>query len=575
MTGGRNHVLRVAVPVFMLLQSMAAAMAGPLLNDDAATCSDQKTEIALRVGSCERLLAAGNLAGKDLANALYVRGSNALNNKRDYSAAVAALTAAIAADPDNAALYNSRGVAYDRKGQDDLALADYTIAIQKGRNFGLAYNNRGAVYLRRNALQNALDDLNAAIRYTPKLYLGRINRGRILAVIRDFDSALADFAEAEKIDSNPPQAWMYRCDALTVMGRFDDAIASCNGILGRAPKNQYALTSRAEANLGKGDLDAALADIDAVLAVNPNYVRAHAVRGQIFEQKRDPAQARSEYRAAASALTAYDELDVANARKLAQQRLAALTPPPPRASTPAPAPAQTPRKIALIIGNGAYKNVHALPNPPRDAKLIADTLRGVGFETVTLSNDLTRNKFFEALHKFGTQAETADWAVIYYAGHGFEIGGVNYLVPVDARLAADRDAETEAVALEQVLAAVSAARKLRLVILDACRDNPFAPSMKQTLALRLVDKGFSNIEPGAGMMVVYAAKHGETALDGEGGDSPFATALARDIKEPRIEIRRLFDIVRDDVWASTNHLQQPFTYGSPPGRSEFFFVADK
>jgi uncharacterized caspase-like protein len=194
---------------------------------------------------------------------------------------------------------------------------------------------------------------------------------------------------------------------------------------------------------------------------------------------------------------------------------------------------------------------------------------------VMLSNDLTRDKFFQALRAFATEAEKSDWAVVYYAGHGFEIGGVNYLVPVDARLAVDKDAEVEAVALEQVIAAVAGARKLRLVMLDACRDNPFAATMKHTIALKLVDRGFSDIEPSAGFMVVYAAKHGETALDGEGADSPFATAVANDIKEPHVEIRKIFDIVRDDVWIASKHQQQPFTYGSPPGREDFYFAAGK
>jgi hypothetical protein len=103
-------------------------------------------------------------------------------------------------------------------------------------------------------------------------------------------------------------------------------------------------------------------------------------------------------------------------------------------------------------------------------------------------------------------------------------------VPVDARLAEDKDAEKEAVALEQVIAAVGGARKLCLVILDACRVNPFAPTMKRTMEVQLVDKGFSDIEPSSGFMVVYAAKHGETALDGDGADSPFATALAHDLR---------------------------------------------
>ena len=100
-------------------------------------------------------------------------------------------------------------------------------------------------------------------------------------------------------------------------------------------------------------------------------------------------------------------------------------------------------------------------------------------------------------------------------------------------------------------------------------------TMQRTISLKLVDKGFSNIEPDAGFMVVYAAKHGETALDGDAADSPFATVLAREIRQPKVEVRKLFDIVRDDVWAATKHAQQPFTYGSPPGREDFYFVAGK
>ena len=192
---------------------------------------------------------------------------------------------------------------------------------------------------------------------------------------------------------------------------------------------------------------------------------------------------------------------------------------------------------------------------------------------MTLAPDLTRDKFFAALHDFGAEAEKSDWAVVYYAGHGMEIGGVNYLIPTDAKLAADHDAETQAVALEQVIAAVGGARKLRLVMLDACRDNPFEKTMQRTIALKLVDKGLSNIEPAAGFMVVYAAKHGETALDGDCVDSPFATAVARDIKEPKIEVRKLFESSAMTSGRASKHQQQPFSYGSPPGREDFYFVA--
>ena len=273
-------------------------------------------------------------------------------------------------------------------------------------------------------------------------------------------------------------------------------------------------------------------------------------------------------RSAAFALTRFDDIDTAQARIVAGERLNALA--------KARGPVTPGRRIALVIGNTAYKNVSPLENPVRDAAMMAQTLRSTGFQTVTLANDLSRDKFFETLRTFAKDAESADWALVYYAGHGLEIGGVNYLVPVDARLKADRDAETEAVALEQVIASVQGARKLKLVILDACRDNPFVPKMQRSIALRLVNKGLSNIEPDAGFMVVYGAKAGETALDGEGTqNSPFATALARNITTPGIEIRKLLDTVRDDVLAATKKQQQPFHYGSLPGREDFFFVAAK
>ncbi|MBR0850226.1 caspase family protein [Bradyrhizobium diazoefficiens] len=557
----------VSLALLILISGAASAAAEPPAGDDLALCRDRQTEGPARAQACDNLLNAGKLSGKDKALALVVRG-NALIARRDYDRAIEALSSALEADPDNVGAMNVRGIAHERKGEDDLAMADYNNAIGKRANFGFAYNNRGTIQLRRGALQSALDDFSLSIKYTPKFLLGWTNRARVRTLNKDFNGAIADFAEAEKIDPAAPQIASHRCITWGLMGKYEQAFADCDGLIQRQPKNAYAINNRADVNMMKGDLEAALKDYNAVIQAYPNNVRAHSGRGQIYEAKHDLAQARADYRAAAYTLTKFDEIEVARARARAQERLAALTPQMPAAPTG--------RRVALVIGNGAYKNVHALPNPPRDSKLIAGVLRDLGFQTVMDTRDLTRDKFFGTLQAFAEEAEKADWAVVYYAGHGFEIGGVNYLVPVDAKLSADKDAETEAVALEQVIAAVGAARKVRLVILDACRDNPFAPTMQRTLSLKLVDKGFSNIEPGAGFMVVYAAKHGETAMDGEGGaDSPFATALAREIRVPKVEIRKLFDIIRDDVFSATKHEQQPFTYGSPPGREDFYFVAGK
>jgi uncharacterized caspase-like protein len=560
------RVVVLSLLAFLTIQAaFAPAAAGPLLGDDVTTCRDRQNDVRTRLDACERIIASGQAQPQDLAVALAVRAEGFVN--RDVDKAIATFTDAIKTDPENFRIVAGRGWAYERKGQDDLAMADYNLALQKRPNLSSAYNDRGTLYLRKGARQSAFDDFSSAIRFAPTAVVPYTNRARVETMNRDYDAALADFAKAQEIDPNAQQIYTNRCVTYTAMGKFDQALADCNNAVERMPKNLYALASRGDAYLARGNLDAALTDYNAILGVNPNHVRAHAGRGQLFERRSDLAQARADYRSAAFALTRYDDPDVAQARATAQERLAALEAQGEGASTG--------RRVALIIGNGAYQNVHPLNNPPRDAGLIAATLRDIGFQTVTLSNDLTRDKFFAALRSFAGEAEKADWAVIYYAGHGFEVGGVNYLVPVDAKLAADKDAETEAVALEQVIAAVGGARKLRLVLLDACRNNPFAATMQHTIALKLVDKGFSDIEPSAGFMVVYAAKHGETALDGEGADSPFATAVAHDIREPHVEVRKLFDIVRDDVWSATKHTQQPFTYGSPAGREDFFFVAGK
>jgi tetratricopeptide (TPR) repeat protein len=551
----------------LFVSAAVVVIAGPALADDLDLCRDRQTEAKARLDACEKIVAAGQATAKDLGIANFVRGQ-AFVSKGNNDKAVAAFDAAHAADPDALEYVTWRGLAYERKGDDDHALADYNLVLQARPQAALARNFRGTLHFCKGALQSALDDFNGALKVAPNLYIAHVNRGRVLTINKDYDGALSDFAEAERIDPGALQARSSRCLAYTDMGKFDSAIADCNSVIEKMPKNQFVLVSRAEAYLAKGDLDTALKEFNFVLGLNPNNVRAHTGRGQVFERKHNLEQARADYRSASFALTPYDIYEVAQAREKARERLAALTP-------QAPAGATTTRRVALVIGNGAYQNVHPLANPPRDARLVADALRAVGFQEVTLANDLTRDKFFDTLHAFALAAEKADWAVVYYAGHGLEIGGVNYMVPVDAKLAVDKDAETEAVALEQVIAAVGAARKLHLVMLDACRDNPFAAAMQRTIALKLVDKGLSNIEPGAGFMVVYAAKHGETAQDGKGIDSPFAIAVARDVKEPHIEVRKLFDIVRDDVWNSTKHEQQPFIYGSPPGREDFYFVAGK
>jgi uncharacterized caspase-like protein len=199
-------------------------------------------------------------------------------------------------------------------------------------------------------------------------------------------------------------------------------------------------------------------------------------------------------------------------------------------------------------------------------------LRDEGFRTVHLVEDATRANLARALQEFQEEADSADWAVVYYAGHGIEIGGTNYLVPVDARLKSDRDAPDEAISLNRVLDAVAGAKKLKLVMLDVCRDNPFGQSMQRSLAVRSVARGLARIEPEGGTLVVYAAKDGNVAEDGAGGHSPFAAALMARLTEPNLEIGKLFRLVTDDVLDATGNRRRPFVYGSVSGREDFYFA---
>jgi D-alanyl-D-alanine carboxypeptidase (penicillin-binding protein 5/6) len=210
--------------------------------------------------------------------------------------------------------------------------------------------------------------------------------------------------------------------------------------------------------------------------------------------------------------------------------------PPPKPVAAVHGPTIAEKRVALVIGNSSYKNVARLPNPQRDAAAVAAALRQTGFRSVVLLSDLGLEKTLQALRDFAREADGADWAVVYFAGHGIEVGGTNYLIPVDAALTSDRDVSLEAVALDQVLTVVSRASKLRIVILDACRNNPFDSQMKRSVATRAVSRGLARIEPSDNTIVAYAAKAGETATDGDNGNSPFATALIRNLQTPGLEV---------------------------------------
>ena len=229
-------------------------------------------------------------------------------------------------------------------------------------------------------------------------------------------------------------------------------------------------------------------------------------------------------------------------------------------------PARAEKRVALVIGVSSYQRVPRLPNPVHDAEAMSALFRKAGFDTVEDKRDLGIVELRRVVREFSDKVQDADIAVVYYAGHGIEVDGANYLIPADAKLASDFDVEDETISVDRVLRTLEPAKRLRLVILDACRNNPFATIMKRTIATRAAGRGLAKIEPTTpNTLVAFATKAGAVADDGSGGNSQYTQALVKYITEPGLDVRVAFGRVRDEVLKKTANHQEPFVYGSLGG----------
>jgi formylglycine-generating enzyme required for sulfatase activity len=236
-------------------------------------------------------------------------------------------------------------------------------------------------------------------------------------------------------------------------------------------------------------------------------------------------------------------------------------------TTAAPAVAQ--KRVALVIGNSKYQHEPALANPSNDAREVAAALRAIRFDDVEVLLDADLIAMQSALSRLARKADDADLALIYYSGHGIEVDGRNYLIPTSAKLADAADVDFETVPMELVMSAADRAAKAKLVVLDACRNNPFASRMIQRAGRRTVGRGLAPVATATGTLVAYAARAGTTADDGSpGATSPFTSAFLKFASEPRLEVRLMLGKVRDEVVRVTRR-QEPFTYGSLGGEEVY------
>ena len=540
----------------------------------------------------------------------YVARSQARLFSHDYDGAVADTRAATAIDPKRADAPYWLGQVFLARNELDKAHKAFDDAIALAGDQADSYASRGRVELYRGELETAradfdkalsldgkslvaLDGVSQAARFSGKadesvaaatqavaaspqnstLYTGRaellIEAGRQDEATPDLDKAIdldtATLARPDVLSGARFDALADRAYARALKGDLDAAVADASEALTIDPQSKEVLDSRGFARMLKGDYGRAISDFSQSVAFGGFVLPIYMHRAKAYEGSKQFDLAGEDYKAALALAPAFPPAQAGLAR--VEQALNAASQV--AAKDPVVPPAEFGRRVALIIGNGAYSKVGQLPNPKRDAEAVASTLREIGFVKVTVAEDLTEQGFNDALRQFAADADGADWAVVYYAGHGVEIDNTNYLVPVDAKLVSDRDVQFEAVSLDKVVTAVEGAKGMRLVILDACRDNPFLAQMKRTVATRAVTRGLARVEPDKGTLIVYSAKAGEVALDGEDGNSPFVTALTNRIRSPGLEIGKLFRLVRDDVLSATGDKQEPFTYGSLPGADMF------
>jgi uncharacterized caspase-like protein len=326
-------------------------------------------------------------------------------------------------------------------------------------------------------------------------------------------------------------------------------------------------------------LDKAIADFNNAVRLEGNFPTLFYGRGRAYELKGNNGLALADYEKAVS-LQDYVHLDSEWAQAEAREGLTRLQKPAVIAKQqkrPKQSIVTDPgRRIALIIGNARYEHVQQLTNPNRDARAVAATFRRLGFAEVIERHDLKTHALQDELKHFGDKALQADWAVIYFAGHGLQVDGKSYIIPVDAALKRVSHIDDEAIDVQRVLDKVSYAKKLRLVILDACRDNPFVPQMKQVASTtRSISRGLARVEPSGGALVAYAARDGQVANDGNLGHSPYTSALLRHLERPGIELGFLFRKIRKDVLKATSGKQEPIIYGALPDESFYFRTPEK
>lgn len=574
----------------LLLTALAALWSAPALAQSRTQlgplCTTDTTPADQQIDACNKILALKVFSGTQLANIYFWRAVG-WNKKGNYSQVIADASEAIKLKPD-IAIYNLRGSAYYDKGEYDIAIADFNDALRMGGpQAGMIYHNRGNAWRGKGDYAKAIADYDASIKFDPKAKFSYQNRGVSKMALGDLDNAVVDINEAIRLDPALPSPLTKRAVIWRAKGDIDRAISDATEAI----------------RLAK-----AKAPVNVMTPPGSGLIAAYVERGLAYEAKGNYASARQDYAATleGKASDAGSKSNQATARVRLSLLMDATAPAPGNATSnttsnapsapaasdatanlaPPPTPVQntsTTRRVALVIGNSAYTHVTPLPNPVNDARSIAKSLRDIGF-VVNEGINLDRVAMQSTIREFLREAARAQIAVVYYAGHGVQVEGRNYLVPIDVQFQADSRMTDAMVELDTIMAGLDDQVRTNILIMDACRNNPMTPPVATTQvasagANRGIQPGTGLAAPaslgagstlGAGTLIAYATAPGQVALDGEGANSPFSAALSRHLGTPGLEVQQMLTRVRAEVVASTKSKQVPWSNSSLLG--EVFLV---
>jgi tetratricopeptide (TPR) repeat protein len=507
----------------------------------------------------------------------------AYENKGDYDRAIADLSLALSLDPQLISAYDIRGYAYKSKGEYDRALADYDEAIRLQSADAELYNKRGNVYYSKGDYELALVDYNRALKLKPDFAVVFSNAGNARMDRGEYDRAIADYNKAIGFEPKNAEYFAQRSRAHYAKEDYDRAIADATRVIELSPSNAVAFNTRSASFNFKGDYERAIADATRAIELIPQSANPYRHRGVAYLKtgKLDLARAdltkalelKPDYQDAKTALAELEQAEAptkatpsarAETEQAAPVAKAALAAPLPR-----PSAFPSGKRVALVIGNANYRSVARLANPANDAKLMANALKSLGFELIGggAQLDLDKAGFDAAVQSFGNQLQGADVGLFYYAGHGLGLRGTNYLVPINANPTREADLDFQMVDVEVALHQMEASgTKLNVVMLDACRNNPFGAR-----GLRAGSGGLTQMQAPEGTLISYATQPNSVAQDGADGNSPYSKALAETIRKPGLDIFQSFNRVGVVVKKATGGSQQPWVSISPI-EGEFFFA---